>query len=873
MPSTTDLTLLYIGYFNRLPDPAGLAFWEAILETGFPLADVAEDFSTQDESRAIYAYFAPEPIGSPATFLTAVYENLLNRLPDSAGLQFWSDVLTAGGRVGDVILSIINGAAPADQATLDAKIELASFWLEMVDADEDFVFSELALEASRNALDQAGTDASSQAEALDDAALFFVPAPALRFTQTAASIAEDADTSTRIKIGDVHVLEARDVSTPVTLAGPNAGLFEAIGTEVFLRAGVALDHETLATLSLTLQVDDPQFGGTPDDIEAITILIGDVFEAPPDPGPPSPPVNAAPTVALSNTTTALAENTDTTARIKLADITVTDDGRGTNTLSLTGADAALFEIDGTELFLIAGAALDFETNPTLDVSVTVDDAAVAGTPDATAPLTVAITDILEGPIELSEVELSTDARGFVINGVSAFDQSGRSVSSAGDVNGDGFDDLIVGAFADAPNGERSGASFVVFGKGDGTAVELSAVEAGTGGFVINGVSARDYSGYSVSSAGDVNGDGFDDLIIGAFADDPNGGYSGASFVVFGKSDGTAVELSAVEAGTGGFVINGVSAGDFSGRSVSSAGDVNGDGFDDLIVGAPRDAPNGSNSGASFVVFGKGDGTAVELSAVEAGTGGFVINGVSASDYSGNSVSSAGDVNGDGFDDLIVGAPYDDPNGERSGASFVVFGKGDGTAVDLSAVETGTGGFVINGVSGADFSGFSVSSAGDVNGDGFDDLIVGARGDDPNGSDSGASFVVFGGDFSGAATEVGTTGTDTLTGTAGNDNIFAGTGNDTLTTSAGNDRVSGGAGEDTFVITDAAGTTTIIDFVSDEDDLIDVSAFGFANFGALQATFSDHDVGGHDTLIELDGDTNIVLIGVEMNDLTVTDFQL
>jgi hypothetical protein len=152
--------------------------------------------------------------------------------------------------------------------------------------------------------------------------------------------------------------------------------------------------------------------------------------------------------------------------------------------------------------------------------------------------------------------------------------------------------------------------------------------------VINGVSAGDTAGSSVSSAGDVNGDGLDDLIIGAINDDPNGVVSGASFVVFGKTGTTAVQLSAIQAGTGGFVINGVSADDHSGRAVSSAGDVNGDGLDDLIVGALFDDPNGSGSGASFVVFGKTGTAAVQLSAVEAGNGGFVINGASAGDRSG-----------------------------------------------------------------------------------------------------------------------------------------------------------------------------------------------------------------------------------------------
>jgi hypothetical protein len=259
-------------------------------------------------------------------------------------------------------------------------------------------------------------------------------------------------------------------------------------------------------------------------------------------------------------------------------------------------------------------------------------------------------------------------------------------------------DLIVGAYLDDPNGNSySGASFVVFGKTDGTVVELSALELGANdsGFVINGVSANNFSGRSVSSAGDVNGDGLADLIVGAYRDAPNGNVSGASFVVFGKTDGAVVELSAVENGTGGFVINGVSANDFSGRSVSSAGDVNGDGLADLIVGARLDDLNGnSSSGASFVVFGKTDGAVVELSDVEADANdsGFVINGVSANDRSGVSVSSAGDVNGDGFADLIVGAYLDDPNGNTySGASFVIFGgQGTSATVGTNGEDTLTG---------------------------------------------------------------------------------------------------------------------------------------------------------------------------------------
>ena len=409
--------------------------------------------------------------------------------------------------------------------------------------------------------------------------------------------------------------------------------------------------------------------------------------------------------------------------------------------------------------------------------------------------------VVFGKSTTTAVELSTVATGsggFVINGIDTGDQSGYSVSSAGDVNGDGLDDLIIGARYDDTNATKAGASYVVFGKTTGTAVDLSNIVAGTGGFTINGANVRDYSGYSVSGAGDVNGDGLADLIVGAYANDANASLAGSSYVVFGKSATTAVEVSNL--GAGGFAIKGISASDYSGRSVSSAGDVNGDGYDDLLIGADGVDTNGSKSGASYVVFGKSGTTDVELSSITSGTGGFVINGVSTDDNSGYSVSAAGDVNGDGLDDIIVGANYDDPNGGQSGASFVVFGKATTTTVELSDIELGTGGFVINGINANDTSGFSVSGAGDVNGDGFADLLIGAPNADINAVDSGSSYVVFGG--LGSSATVGTSSADTLTGDTGVNQLIGGAGNDVLLGKGGADVLSGGSGDDVLAIVDA-----------------------------------------------------------------------
>ncbi|WP_416900382.1 MAG: hypothetical protein ACMVY4_00765 [Minwuia sp.] len=337
-----------------------------------------------------------------------------------------------------------------------------------------------------------------------------------------------------------------------------------------------------------------------------------------------------------------------------------------------------------------------------------------------------------------------DSGGFLIGNSQVNEGFGDALSGIGDIDGDGFEDLLVGA----PNASTDTGQAFVFSTFNAYNTEANLVAEGRG-FVISdsGQAGAAYLGYEVSEVGDINGDGFTDFAVTQLYSYNGAGYgNGSVSVIFGSAAGLSgdIDLAALD-GTNGFTIANVAGGGSSfGRSVDSA-DVNGDGFDDLLLSDTASNTGYLRAGDVFVVFGKANGFAAKTdvdSAVAVGSG-KRISGGAAYEYNGYTVSSVGDFNGDGFDDIAMSAGVGGEGG--SGRVHVLFGNAGvgGNYNILDEVTAGNGFTLTQGQSGDRF-GAAIAGAGDLNGDGFADFVIGAEGSYVGVTyDIGRAFIIFG----------------------------------------------------------------------------------------------------------------------------------
>ncbi len=341
-------------------------------------------------------------------------------------------------------------------------------------------------------------------------------------------------------------------------------------------------------------------------------------------------------------------------------------------------------------------------------------------------------------IEVNSSQKISDTSGNFDDSLEAGDQFGSAITNIGDLEFDGVTDLAVGAPYDDDNGTDRGAIWILFMDSDGQVDVKQKISDSLGGFT-GGLADNDRFGSAVTAMGDLNGDGFLDLAVGAPLDDDGGSDRGAVWILFLNADGTVIQTQKISDAAGGFTGT-LDDNDQFGSTLANIGDLNNDGVTDLAVGVHYDDDGGSNRGAVWILFMNPDGSVnaqQKISSIEGNFDGNLQDGVRF----GSAIDIAGDLDSDGVTDLVVGSSGDDDGGSDRGAIWVLFMNTDGTVQATQKISQTNGefdGFLGTG----DQFGHAIANLGDLNDDGVDELAVGALSSDDGGLDRGAVWILF-----------------------------------------------------------------------------------------------------------------------------------
>ncbi len=316
-------------------------------------------------------------------------------------------------------------------------------------------------------------------------------------------------------------------------------------------------------------------------------------------------------------------------------------------------------------------------------------------------------------------------------GEDADDYCGLEVAAAGNVNGDSYQDFLIGSYTNSERSTGAGQTYLILGSSGGWAMDTALTNADAS---FHGEAMNDGAGQSVAGVGDVNGDGYDDFIIGAPGNDNGGDSTGQTYLILGASGGWTTD-EVLDTADGSFL--GTDQGDRAGTVVEGVGDVDGDNYDDFLIAAPNNDDGAAEGGCTYLLLGQSGGWAMDTPIANADAS---FLGEGANDQAGMTLAGVGDVDGDGYDDFLIGSQTNDDAGPDAGQVYLILGRSAGWSLGADLANSDAS--FLGEVSG-DAAGQGLAGVGDLDGDGYDDLFIGSVNSGLGGYQAGQAYLIFG----------------------------------------------------------------------------------------------------------------------------------